>query len=59
MGRDHRTAIETDPDPIAIRLNRVVEDISSICRPIILDERTELFFNATRNYRQDLPARHL
>jgi len=39
----------TDPDPIAIRLNRVVEDISSICRPIILDERTELFFNATRN----------
>jgi hypothetical protein len=39
----------TDPDPIAVRLNRVVEDISSICRPIILDERTELFFNATRN----------
>ena len=39
----------TDPDPIAIRLNRVVEDISSICRPIVLDERTELFFNATRN----------
>jgi hypothetical protein len=39
----------TDPDPIAIRLNRVVEDISSICRPIILDERTELFFTATRN----------
>jgi hypothetical protein len=38
----------TDPDPIAIRLNRVVEDISSICRPIIIDERTELFFNATR-----------
>jgi hypothetical protein len=39
----------TDPDTIAIRLNRVVEDISSICRPIILDERTEPFFNATRN----------
>jgi hypothetical protein len=39
----------TDPDPIATRLNRVVEDISSICRPIILDERAELFFNATRN----------
>src|SRR5262249_18315088 len=39
----------TDPDPIAIRLNRVVEDISSICLAIILDERTELFFNATRN----------
>ena len=38
-----------DPDPIAIRLNRVVEDISSICRPVILDERTELFFDATRN----------
>jgi hypothetical protein len=38
----------TDQDPIGIRLNRVVEDISSICRPIILEERTELFFNATR-----------
>jgi hypothetical protein len=39
----------TDRDAIAIRLDRVVEDISSICRPIILDERTELFFSATRN----------
>lgn len=39
----------TDPDTIAIRLNRVVEDVSSICRPIVLDDRTEPFFKAIRN----------
>ena len=39
----------TDPDTVAIRLNRVVEDVSSICRPIVLDDRTEPFFKAIRN----------
>jgi hypothetical protein len=39
----------TDPDPIVIRLNRMVEDVSNICRPIVLDDRTEPFFKATRN----------
>jgi len=40
----------TDPDPISIRLDRIIEDITGICRPIIHDDQqTGLFFSASHD----------